>query len=330
MHILVIGGTRFVGRHFVEAARAKGHTITLFNRGKSGADVFPDVETIQGDRDNPADLEKLRDRKFDAVLDTCAYIPRHVRMLTDVIKGNTPHYVFISTVSVYTDPVAAGSDERAPVQKLDDPTVEQVTGETYGGLKVLCEEAARHSGISKVLIIRPGMIVGPYDPTDRFTYWVDRVARGGDVLVPGDSARRVQFIDARDLGEWTTLTIEQGETGIMNAVNPSGGVSWGDWLSSMAVTFDASVHFTVVTDEFLNEKGVTGGDMPFWVPAPHDGVLCVSNTEAVQYGLGNRSIADIARDTLAWSRTRGADYVWKAGLSSPREAELLSAWREQT
>jgi 2'-hydroxyisoflavone reductase len=324
MRILIIGGTRFVGRHFVQAALDRGHTITLFNRGKSGADVFPGVETIYGDRDNAADLASLRGHRWDSVLDTCAYIPRHVAMLTDVIRDSTPHYTLISTISVYADPVAHDADESAPLKALDDETTEQVTNETYGGLKVLCERAASASRIGTVLNIRPGLIVGPYDHTDRFTYWVERIARGGDVLVPGDLARRVQFIDGRDLGEWMVRMTERGVTGTFNAVNPPEPTTWRDWLADMRDAFTSDARLHAVSDEFLESHAMMGGDLPFWVPAPHDGVLAVSNAAARAHGLTARSTARIARDTLAWNRTRGGEAL-KAGLSPERERELLAA-----
>ncbi len=327
MRILVIGGTRFVGRHFVDAARAAGHTITLFHRGKTGSDVFSDLETIHGDRDQAGDLDRLRGKSWDVVLDTCAYIPRHVKMLTEVI--DTPHYILISTISVYSDPVTAGADEEAPLITLDDPTTEQVTGQTYGGLKVLCETAARDSGIKSVTLVRPGMIVGPYDPTDRFTYWVERVARGGEMLVPGEPTRRVQFIDGRDLAAWLVKVAENHTTGTFNTVNPPHGVTWQEWLDAMRAEFGSDAQFTFVPDLWLESHQVTGAELPFWVPAPYDGVLAMSNTRAYETGLRARSTREIARDTLAWSRSR-TDHALISGLASEREAELLKAWHSTT
>jgi len=324
MRILVIGGTRFVGRHFVEAARKAGHEITLFHRGKTGSDVFPDLETIQGDRDQ--DLDKLRGQTWDAVLDTCAYIPRHVRALTEVIRHSAPHYVLISTISVYSDPVTAGAGEDSPLNTLTDPTTEQVTNEAYGGLKVLCETAAHDSGIPSITLVRPGMIVGPHDPTDRFTYWVERVARGGDMLVPGDLDRRTQFIDARDLAAWMVGLIEHTTTGTFNAVNPPHGITWRDWLDQTRAAFGVDAQYTVIPDQWLESHKVNGGELPFWVPAPYDGVFAMSNARAVETGLHARSVAEIVRDTLEWSRSR-VDHTLKAGLTAERESELLTAWR---
>ena len=330
MDILMIGGTRFVGRHIVEAALARGHKLTLFHRGKTGADIFPDVETIQGDRDNQADLDQLRGRAWDTVIDTCAYIPRHVRMITQTLRDTVPHYTLISTISVYEDPVAYGADENAPLKSLDDETTEQVTNETYGGLKVLCEIDGEMSGVKQFLNIRPGLVVGPHDPTDRFTYWVERVARGGEMLVPGDLSRTVQYIDGRDMAAFIVGLVEQRATGTFNAVNPSVPTTWGDWLGAMREAFGSDAQFTVVSDDFLIAQGANGGELPFWVPPPDEGVLGMSNRKAIDAGLTSRSTGEIARDTLAWSQSRGADYTLKVGLSPAREAELLTAWKTQS
>ncbi len=329
MRILVIGGTRFVGRHFVEAARAAGHTITLFHRGKTGSDVFSDLETIHGDRNQAADLDQLRGKTWDVVLDTCAYVPRHVRMLTDVIRDGTSHYILISTISVYSDPVTPGADEDAPVITLDDPTTEEVTGQTYGGLKVLCETAARDSGIKSVTLVRPGMIVGPHDPTDRFTYWVERVARGGEILVPGEPNRRVQFIDGRDLAAWLVKVVDNRTIGTFNTVNPPHGVTWQEWMDDMRAEFGSDAQFTFVPDSWLESHQVTGAELPFWVPAPYAGVLAVSNARAYETGLRARSTREIARDTLTWSRSR-AGHTLTSGLTPKREADLLKTWGSET
>ncbi len=327
MNILVIGGTRFIGRHFVDLARARGHAITLFNRGKTNADLYPDVETIQGDRDKQGDLDQLRGRTWDAVLDTCGYIPRHVTMLAETLRDAVNQFAFISTISVYADPVQEGADEDAPLKTLDDATTEEVTGETYGGLKVLCERAADVIMPGRVVHIRPGLVVGSYDPTDRFTYWVDRIAKGGDVLVPGVASRRVQFIHAADLGAFMLRLIEDRVMGVYNAVNPTTPIHWGEWMESTKRATGSDAQFTWVSDEFLQTHNVTGAELPFWVPAPHDGVLGVSNQRAIERGLTSLSIDQVVAETLAWSRSRPADHVWKAGLSAQREAELLAKWR---
>jgi len=196
MRTLIIGGTRFLGRHLVEAALDHRHEVTLFNRGKSNPDIFPQLETILGDREK--DVNKLQDRIWDAVIDVAGYVPRIVRLSAEVLEPNVRRYVFISTISVYADFKKAGIDESYPVGKLEDETVEEITGETYGPLKVLCERAVQDIYGERALIVRPGLIVGPHDPTDRFTYWPVRVARGGDVLAPQKPEVATQIIDVRE------------------------------------------------------------------------------------------------------------------------------------
>src|SRR5512136_1410936 len=216
MNLLIIGGTRFVGRHLVEYALARGHTLTLFNRGQSNPDLFPRVEQLHGDR--AADLSLLQDRSWDAVIDTCGYVPRIVRLSAQTLAGRTDRYVFISTVSVYAQDNPRGMDENAPLAALKDETIEEITSETYGGLKALCEKAVEAVYPNRALIIRPGLIVGPYDPTDRFTYWPWRTAQGGEVLAPGNPDQPQQIIDARDMARWIVQMVEAKRTGVFNAV----------------------------------------------------------------------------------------------------------------
>jgi 2'-hydroxyisoflavone reductase len=194
--LLILGGTRFLGRHLVDAALERNHQVTLFNRGKSNPDWYPEIETIIGDRDS--DLEQLTERSWEAVLDTCGYIPRIVRASAQALSAAVTHYTFISSISVYADETIPNMDETALVGSIEDETVEEITGETYGPLKVLCEQEVQSAFPEGALIIRPGLIVGPHDPSDRFTYWPVRLARGGDVLAPGDPRMPVQIIDARD------------------------------------------------------------------------------------------------------------------------------------
>src|SRR4030095_11435959 len=211
MRILVIGGTMFLGRHIVEHALARGHEVTLFHRGKTNPHLFPDLEHVLGDRKES--LEPLAGRRFDAILDTCGYVPRVVKLSAHALSGAAPHYTFISTISVYSDHKTLNQDETGPTGELEDPTREEITGDTYGPLKVLCEQAAAESFTGRVLVIRPGLIVGPHDPTDRFTYWPVRIARGGEVLAPGPEDTPVQLIDVRDLAAWTVEMMETGRTG---------------------------------------------------------------------------------------------------------------------
>ncbi len=224
MDLLILGGTGFLGRHLVERALAYGHRVTLFNRGLSGPDLFPEVETIRGDREG--NLSALRGRRWDAVIDTCGYVPRVVRASAALLAGAVDHYTFVSSISVYSDAIEPGADEGAPVKELADPTVEEVTGETYGGLKALCERAAEEEMPGKVLNIRPGLISGPHDPTDRFTYWPRRISAGGEVLAPDRLERRVQFIDVRDLAVWIVKMSAERRTGTYNATDPITSCGW--------------------------------------------------------------------------------------------------------
>ncbi len=326
MSILILGGTRFLGPAIVEAARKNGHTLTLFNRGKSHPGLYPDLENLIGDRDG--NLKALEGRRFDAVVDTSGYVPRVVRDSATLLK-TSGQYIFISTISVYSDGKTPDQDETGPVGKLDDPTVEKVTGETYGPLKALCEQAAEAAVPGKATVIRPGLIVGPEDPTDRYTYWPVRVARGGEVLAPGAPDDPVQYIDVRDLGEFTVRAIEQRYFGTYNAVCPPMGM--GKMLDACNKTGGGKARFTWVEAGFLDEQKVAAwSDMPVWIPPTGDeaGFSRFSSARAVKLGLGFRDAVDTARATLEWYRTEPQDRQakLKAGLTAEREAEVLAAW----
>ncbi|HLU10473.1 MAG TPA: SDR family oxidoreductase [Oceanobacillus sp.] len=325
MKLLVIGGTRFVGRHIVEAALARGHEITLFHRGQSNADLFPEVEKIHGDREH--DLDKLKGRRWDAVIDTCGYVPRIVRLSAEALADSVDHYVFISTISVYEDPAQAGADEDAPLKTIEDETNEDFK-QFYGALKVLCERAAEAVLPGRVLHVRPGMIVGPHDHTDRFTYWAVRASKGGEVLVPGKPDRLVQMIDARDLGAWMTHLIEEKRTGILNATGPAYKLTWGEWMNTCKTVAGSDASFTWVSDEFLQEKEATQSQLPFWVPEFYNGIFDVSLKRAFDAGLTLRPLAETVRDTLAWFNS--LDRPLSVGLSPEQEADLLAAWKETT
>jgi len=331
MRILIIGGTVFVGRHLVEAALAHGHTVTLFNRGQHNPELFPTVEKIKGDRDGG--LGALAGRQWDAVIDTCGYIPRSVRESATQLANQVGHYTFISTISVYSDYSQAGIDEASPVGTLDDPTVEAVTGESYGPLKALCEQAAEAAMPRRVLSIRPGLIVGPHDPTDRFTYWPVRIAGGGEVLAPGDAAQQVQFIDARDLAEWTIRMVEANVTGIYNATGPAYPLTMAQLLTECNSVAQHKADFTWVSEAFLLEQNVGAFvEMPLWVPAAMAGLEQVNCQKAITAGLTFRPLATIISDTLAWHATRTTNQQEnprRGGLTSERETQLLQAWYEQ-
>jgi 2'-hydroxyisoflavone reductase len=327
MKLLIIGGTRFVGRHLVEQALARGHTLTLFNRGQSNPDLFPQVEQLHGDR--AVDLALLKHRAWDAVVDTCGYLPRLVRLSAQALAGQIERYVFISTVSVYADDNPRGMDEDAPLATLKNEAAEEVTGETYGGLKVLCEKAVKEAYSDRALIIRPGLVIGPYDPTDRFTYWPWRVAQGGEVLAPGNPDQPVQVIDARDLAQWIVRMAEEKRAGIFNAVGPDYVLTTRRMLEACVAVCNPQARLAWVGESFLLEHKVEPwSEMPVWLPEKESALDTCSNARAIAAGLKFHSIEETIRDTLAWARMRSTDHTWRAGMTAEREAKLLHAWNQ--
>jgi 2'-hydroxyisoflavone reductase len=331
MKILIIGGTRFLGRHLVHSARARGHTVTLLNRGLTNPDLFPQVETILGDREK--DLAELLGHEWDAVVDTCGYVPRIVHLSASALEGSVNRYVFISSISVYASFSKVGIDESDPVGKMEDETVEEITGETYGPLKVLCEKAVQDTfGDEGTLIIRPGLIVGPHDPTDRFTYWPVRVARGGDVLAPEEPGVPIQIIDARDLSDFIIKLIEEKASGIFNATGPDYELTMGTMLETCKQVSKSDATLKWAPVEFLTEHKVEPwSDMPVWIPNVEQdaGFSRVDISKAIKAGLTFRPLEETVRDTLDWAATRPSDREWRAGLSIEREAEVLAALKEE-
>jgi len=326
VHILVIGGTRFVGRAFAEAALASGHEITLFHRGRSGLDLFPDVERILGDRDGG--LEPLRGHRFDAVVDTCGYVPRIVRDSARLLAGSVDRYLFVSSESVYADMAAPDQDEDAPLATIRDPAVETVTDETYGALKVLCEREVSAALPDRTLVVRPGYIVGPNDPTDRFTWWVRRSAGGGEMLAPGPPDLLMRFVDVRDLASWMLSLLDRAVTGVFNADGPGEAVSAQSLVSRARSVAGANTRVTWVDPEFLLARGMRpdSSEMPLWLPGP-EWAGTFDASRAVGAGLKYRPVERTIADTLAWDRSRVG--VLTTGLSPEREADLLSVWRSR-
>ncbi len=329
MRILVLGGTIFLGRHFVAAALEAGHTVTLFHRGKHNPRLFPQAEHVLGDRERG--LGPLRGRTWDAAVDTSGYVPRIVGAAAQALAGAVEHYTFISSLSAYQDLAARDLDETAAIAALPAAlpagAAETVTAETYGPLKALCEEAAEAALPGRVLRVRPGLIVGPHDPSDRFTYWPHRVALGGEILAPGRRERLVQFIDARDLATWLLAMIKTRASGIYNVTGPRAPLTMEALLAACDKVSDGAGRFTWVTDQFLIENEVQPYvEAPLWVPGMDDTVDCA---RALAAGLKLRPTETTVRDTLAWVLTRPADPPLRAGFSARREIELLRRWSDR-
>jgi len=323
MKILIIGGTRFLGRHLVNSARARGHEVTLFNRGRTNPNLFGQVEKIQGDREK--DLDQLSGH-WDAVIDTCGYFPRIVKMSAEALKGKVEYYVFISSISVYSAFSKIGINESDPVGKIEDETIEEITGESYGPLKALCEKAVQDVFGIDSLIIRPGLIVGPHDSTDRFTYWPVRVARGGNILAPDKPETPIQIIDVRDLSDFIIGLIQQNVTGVFNATGPARELTLGALLDTCKLVSASDAKFKWASVEFLEKNKVAPwSDMPVWIPDTSEdaGFSRVNISKAIKAGLSFLSLEETIRDTLKWASERPEEYEWKAGLSLEREKELL-------
>ena len=329
MDLLILGGTGFLGRHLVEAALEGGHRITIFNRGLSGPGLFPEVEKIEGDREG--DLSVLLGRRWDAVIDTCGYVPRVVSASAGLLAGAVDHYTFVSSISVYSDDLAAGADEEAPVRELLDPTLEEVTGETYGGLKALCERAAEEMMPDRVLNVRPGLISGPHDPTDRFTYWPRRIAAGGEVLAPDHRERKVQYIDVRDLAAWIVRMSAEHRTGTYNATGPDYELEMGRLLEKCEAVGGAGAEAVWVSEDFLEEKGVEPfTELPLWLPREYAAMQTIDCGKAIEAGLTFRPLSETIEDVLGWDRATKAGREPAAGLRPEREQELLRAWHGAT
>ena len=325
MRILVIGGTRFVGKHLAVAALAAGHDVTLFHRGRTGANLFPGSTHLIGDRDT--DLTALATGEWDATVDACAYVPRQVQQLADALDGRGGHHLLVSSVSAYADPPGPGADEDSPLLELADPTVEEVTDETYGGLKVLCERAAVDRHGDRTLLVRPTYVIGPDDYTWRFPWWVARLARGGEVLVPGPPEGPAQVVDGRDMGAWMVALLEQGAGGAFHAVGPSATFTWRDQVAAIAdVVAPPGTVLTWVDREFVLDQGLPSGSLPLW-SGEDDGqawVMAMEPAKALSTGLKLRPLAATVGDTLAWTRT--VEQPPDAGLDPTREAAVLMAW----
>jgi 2'-hydroxyisoflavone reductase len=343
MKILILGGTVFLGRHLIDAALARGHEVTIFNRGRREAEIPADVERLTGDRHG--DLAPLRGRSWDAVFDTSGYVPRVVRASASLLADAAEHYTFVSSVSVYKDTRVPGIDESYEVatiteeqlravesiELVDGEIVARQYGEWYGALKALCERAVEEVMPGRACNVRAGLIVGPFDYSDRFSYWPRRVAQGGDVLAPGRPERQVQFIDARDLAEWMMRVAESRLAGTYNALGPDGVLTMRRLLEDCQAATGSDARFVWVDEKFLIEAGIGAwSELPLWLPEEDEAIryfLSLDNSKAVRDGLTFRPIIETVRDTLAWEATRPSDTERRAGLSPEREREVLDAWR---
>jgi 2'-hydroxyisoflavone reductase len=340
LRILILGGTGFTGPHQVRYALSRGHQITLFNRGKQPHEWPGAVEELIGDR-NIGDLKALRGREWDVCIDNPTTLPFWVRDAGRVLHGKIKHYLFISTISVYADNLKP-ADESAPVASYTGKdamaeTMESLhaKGELYGPLKALSEKEAETQFPGKATIIRPGLIVGPGDETDRFTYWPVRLARGGEVLAPGDGSDPVQIIDARDLAEWTIRMAEARTLGTFNATGPNHPLQMKEMLTGIAAAIHADAQPLWVPTDFLeSEKVEAWSDMPVWVPARGEtaGFAKRSIAKALAAGLTFRPLDTTASDTLAWFKQQPAERQakLKAGLTPAREEEVLSKWKSKS
>jgi len=328
MNILILGGTLFLGRHLVDAALAQGHSVTLFNRGKTNSDLYPKIEKLRGDRKNVDDLQILGKRHWDAVIDTCGYYPHIVQLSAQALKDSIVRYVFISSISVYGEPPTNPEiNENSPVAMLENEDLLIYEKESYGNRKALCEQVIEAELPGRTLNIRPGLIVGPYDPSDRFTYWPTRLQRGGTVLAPGRPDAPVQIIDVRDLAEWTIRMVETKQAGVFNATGPEIPLSMQQVLETCRQVAGTPAEFVWVDDEFLLAQGVTPfTDLPLWLPGVASAMMHVSVSKAMNAGLIFRPLEVAIRDMLAWDNTRPEGTLRVNGISIDREIELLGLW----
>jgi len=327
MKLLILGGTKFLGRAIAQAAWDQGHEVTLFHRGLHDASIFPDMEHILGDRDGG--LAKLQGRRWDAVVDTSGYLPHIVSDSARCLRDQVEHYTFISSISVYDDLTQIDVDEQAPVANLPEGSRVDEIGGNYGALKALCEQAAHAEMPERTLVIRPGLIVGPYDASDRFTYWPARIQRGGEALVPLPRERNLQFIDVRDLAAWTVRLIESRTTGTIHASGSN--YTMEELVDTCGRVSEAEPVLTWVDEQFLIEQGVGEWmELPLWIRRDSlIGMMHIDNTKAKDAGLTTRPLAETVRDTLVWDRSRPVDTVRRAGLDPKREEELLQRWHER-
>lgn len=320
MNLLILGGTKFLGRHAVDAALAAGHNATIFTRGKTNPDLYPEVEHLTGDRDG--DLAALEGRTWDGVVDTSAYVPRILRQSAELLRDAIGRYVFVSSISVYAD-FSKPMGESSAVATLDDATTEDVM-EHYGALKAACETVIDEVYGDRGANVRAGLIVGPYDPTDRFTYWPRRLAAGGDVLGPGDPEAPVQFVDARDLAAWMVGLALEGPGGAFNATGPAERLSFREFLERATAATGSDANVVWVDEQVVLDAGIEGwSELPLWLPGDdYKGMAMADTRRALDAGLTFRPLEETVADTLAWDRTVEGD---RPTLAREKERIALDA-----
>jgi 2'-hydroxyisoflavone reductase len=331
MKILILGGKRFLGVALTQAILDAGHTPTLFNRGRTNPDLFPKVTNLIGERDG--DLSALKRRKWDAVIDTSGFLPRIVKRSASFLSRKCGTYVFISSIEVYQDFRSPDISEDYAIAPLEDPSDEDYTGDSYGPLKALCEYEIQQNFDGNVLVIRPGLITGPNDPTDRFTYWPHRVSLGGKVLAPAPPSSNLQFIDVRDLAEFIIRMIEKEQKGAYNVTGPKKPATFGSLLVACREAADSDASFVWVEEPFLLREGVTPWkDLPLWVPSSDPaftGFYNININKAIKAGLVFRPLSKTVSDTLAWLKNRPNSQKMKVGMDIARETELLIKYQNE-
>jgi len=321
MKLLVLGGTKFLGRHVVEQALSSGHEVTTFTRGRTNPGLFKEAEQLVGDRDGA--LEALRGRSWDGVVDTSGFVPRVLRQSAELLNGSVDRYVFVSSVSAYAD-MSKPIDEGSPLAPLADPFSEDHLGPDYGPLKAACERVVEEVYGERGTSVRAGLIVGPHDQTERFTYWSRRLAEGGDVLAPGVPERRVQFVDVRDLASWLIELAQRGPGGPLNATGPAEPLTMGEALTRIAAAVGGDVRLHWVDDETVLAAGIEPwSELPLWLPGEeYAQLMSIDISKAIAAGLEFRPLEQTAVDTLAWSREAGEQ---RPTLTREKERDTLAS-----
>lgn len=325
MELLILGGTIFLGKHIVNAAIKKGHTVTLFNRGKHNPDWFPELEKIKGDREG--DLSGLKGRKFDGVIDTSGYVPHIVKKSAEFLKDTAGHYTFVSSISVYSRMQDLSINENFETATVTDGNTDEMTMENYGALKYLCENEVLNSFGERSSVVRSGLIVGDGDFSDRFTYWIHRIGKGGKVIVPVSKINNVQFIDVKDLAEWTLKLTEEKISGVFNSTGPLETLSLNDFAYKCRKFSGSNAEFVYIDGEFLlAENVIPYKDITMWLPEDSAGMNNVDISKAKKAGLKIRPLEYTLKDTVEYDNTRGKDYKLRTGMTEEKEKELLGKW----